>query len=43
MDEYPVHEASLPVERAERLKQIRLALPGRMRDERLEAARLAQW
>jgi len=43
MNEYLVHEASSPVERAERLKQIRLGLPGRMRDERLEAASLAQW
>jgi hypothetical protein len=40
MNEYPVHEAPSPVERAERLKQIRLWLPGQMRNERLEAARL---
>jgi len=40
MTEYPVHERATSVESAERVKQIRMGLPGQMRDERLEAARL---
>jgi hypothetical protein len=38
MTEHSVHEGATSVETAERVKRIRMGLPGQMRDERLEAA-----